>query len=262
MIHSCFEACQKQSLHQVPIPSPTLIMVKQGEKRIYNGRDELRLPAGRAVVLPAGIAPEMENIPADGRYAADLFSPPRRWQENFGQQYGELLTDLPARQASFVPDPALESALQQCRQPLTEGGTNPAWQSARLELAWHQVLLELIRLQAAAAFFQTSNQPLADRLRELISYAPSQEWQAGKVAQQLNMSPATLRRRLQAEGTSFSTLLQESRMAQALGLVLTTPSAINEIAWQCGYDSPTSFSHAFKKHFAVSPTELRATQQE
>jgi AraC family transcriptional regulator len=32
---------------------------------------------------------------------------------------------------------------------------------------------------------------------------------------------------------------------------------IDEIAYKIGYDSPTSFTKAFKKHFGISPTEFR-----
>lgn len=260
MIHSRFEACQKQSLHQVPLVSPTLIVVRQGEKRVYNGRDVVRLPAGKAVLLPAGVTPQMENIPANGRYLADIFAPPRSWVERFRQQYGHLLTELPHPQdASFTPDARLETALQACYGNPSQ--PDAAWHSARLELAWHQVILEMVRLQVAASLFVASSQPVADRLRELLNFSPSQAWQASKIARQWGMSPATLRRRLQAEGTSFSQLLQESRMARALGLLMTTPAPIGEIAWQCGYEAIPAFSHAFKKHYGISPSELRATQQ-
>ena len=34
---------------------------------------------------------------------------------------------------------------------------------------------------------------------------------------------------------------------------------IDEIAYKIGYDSPASFTKAFKKHFGVSPTEFRST---
>lgn len=120
--------------------------------------------------------------------------------------------------------------------------------------------MELIRLEVALPFFIASNQPFADHLRDLISLAPSQEWQAEKLAQQLGMSSATLRRRLQAENTSFTNLLQEVRMARALSLVMTSTQAISEVAAQCGYESLTSFSQAFKRHFEISPSELRAPQ--
>jgi AraC family transcriptional regulator len=36
---------------------------------------------------------------------------------------------------------------------------------------------------------------------------------------------------------------------------------IDEIAYKMGYDSPTSFTKAFKKHFGVSPTEFRKTKK-
>lgn len=36
---------------------------------------------------------------------------------------------------------------------------------------------------------------------------------------------------------------------------------IDEIAYKMGYDCPTSFTKAFKKHFGVSPTEFRNTKE-
>lgn len=256
-IHFTFSARQKQALHQVPILSPTLLIVRQGEKRLYTGDEHLSLNAQQATVLPVGLAPFMENLPSQGLYFADLFVPPRAWLARFREQYGHLLPSLPLQQACFKTNAELEYALEACKLRIS---LDDPWQSARLELAWAQVLLELIRLQVATPFFIASNQPLADQLRDLISFAPSQDWQAEKLAQQLNMSSATLRRRLQAENTSFSQLLQEVRMALALGLVMTSSQAINEIAAQCGYESQASFSQAFKRHFEISPSELRATQ--
>lgn len=255
MIYSVFSARQRQALHQVPILSPTLLIVRQGEKRLYNGQDRISLSEQSAIILPAGITPLMENLPQRGLYLADLFVPPRAWLVRFRERYGHLLTQ-PLQSKAFAIDPALTQALEHCK---TQTDSKDQWQVAQLELAWSQVLLELIRLKVATSFFIASNQPLADHLRDLINLVPSQDWQAEKLALQLGMSSATLRRRLQAENTSFSSLLQEVRMARALGLVMTTQQTIGDIAAQCGYESLASFSQAFKRHFATSPSELRLT---
>ncbi|HPY40065.1 MAG TPA: helix-turn-helix transcriptional regulator [Thiolinea sp.] len=256
-IHFTFSARQKQAIHQVPILSPTLLIVRQGEKRVYTGQEQLSLMPEHATILPAGITPLMENLPDNGLYFADLFVPPRAWLLRFREQYGHLLPPLPMQHARFKTDLALEQALEACKARVA---SDEPWQLARLELAWAQALLELVRLTVASSFFIASNQPLADHLRDLINFAPSQDWQAEKLAHQLGMSSATLRRRLQAENTSFTNLLQEVRMARALGLVITTAQAISDIAAQCGYESLASFSQAFKRHFEISPSELRATQ--
>lgn len=208
-IYSIFSARQKQSLHQVPILSPTLIVVRQGEKRMYNGEEQLILSTNQAAILPAGITPFMENIPSQGQYLADLFVPPRRWLVRFQEQYGQLLAGLPNQYPSFKLDTVIEQALLPCK---VQTHKDDPWQTAHIEIAWSQVLLGLIRLKVASPFFIASNQPLGDHLRDLISLAPSQDWQAEKLALQLGMSSATLRRRLQAENTSFSGLLQEVRV--------------------------------------------------
>lgn len=258
MIYSRFEAYHRQHLRRVPIVSPTLMIVRQGEKRIYNGTHEIRLPVGRGIILPTGINPEIENKPINNHYWADVFTPPLAWLSRFQQQYGHLLIHQSIKYQAFNMDQALDQALQQCITPPTQSN---AWHEAQQELAWHQVTLELIRLEVAANLFITTNTPLTQQLRELFNLAPSQSWEATQVAKQLEMSTATLRRRLQAENTSFSQLLQEARLAHALGLLVTSTLPINEIAGRCGYENVPAFSHAFKKHFGMSPSELRLTQQ-
>ena len=51
--------------------------------------------------------------------------------------------------------------------------------------------------------------------------------------------------------------LQEFRINKAEILLLNTKKSISDIALQCGFSDVYSFSHSFKKHNEVSPTEYR-----
>jgi two-component system response regulator YesN len=58
-------------------------------------------------------------------------------------------------------------------------------------------------------------------------------------------------------GTTFVNYLTELRMEKAKDLILTTAMKNYEIATETGYIDPHYFSYCFKKHFKMSPNELR-----
>ena len=53
--------------------------------------------------------------------------------------------------------------------------------------------------------------------------------------------------------------LQQFRINKAEILLLNTAKSISDIAIQCGFSDVYSFSHSFKKHTGISPSEYRAT---
>ena len=58
-------------------------------------------------------------------------------------------------------------------------------------------------------------------------------------------------------GVSIHEYQTELRMRAAWGLLETTGLTIGEIAERTGYEEPTNFTAAFKKHFAVVPSQVR-----
>ena len=50
---------------------------------------------------------------------------------------------------------------------------------------------------------------------------------------------------------------QEFRINKAEILLLNTAKSISDIALQCGFSDVYSFSHSFKKHNGMSPSEYR-----
>jgi AraC-like DNA-binding protein len=77
------------------------------------------------------------------------------------------------------------------------------------------------------------------------------------VAQELKMSPRTLRRRLQEEGKTFRDVVDELRMHVAVKYLRDTSLTIEDVADALGFSDGASFRHAFHRWTQSSPQEFR-----
>ncbi len=73
----------------------------------------------------------------------------------------------------------------------------------------------------------------------------------------MGMSIATLKRRLSAEGMSFSQLLKIKRVTYAATQLRVSRKSITEIAYESGFKSAAHFSTAFKAVHNITPKEFR-----
>lgn len=77
-------------------------------------------------------------------------------------------------------------------------------------------------------------------------------------AQLMQVSPVYLSRIIKQElGSSFVSLVTQTRITKAIQLLNATDMPINEIAEKVGYDTQHYFSTAFKKAVGVSPNQYR-----
>jgi AraC-like DNA-binding protein len=74
------------------------------------------------------------------------------------------------------------------------------------------------------------------------------------VADELDIHPRTLRRRLAEEGTSFRALLNEARSTVAVDLLRNVGLTVEEVSTRLGYTEVSTFSHAFKRWYGVAPS--------
>jgi len=80
----------------------------------------------------------------------------------------------------------------------------------------------------------------------------------GMCVKRLGRSSRTLRRKLEAEGSSYSGLLTDVRHALAVDYLNSTLLGINDIAAALGFSDAASFRHAFKRWTGKTPNEYRA----
>lgn len=90
-------------------------------------------------------------------------------------------------------------------------------------------------------------------LHELDSHVPTLR----EVASALAMSPRTLRRRLKAEGASYSGILRNERVHLAAGWLKETSLTVDIIAERLGYTEVTNFRRAFRRWVGCSPHAFR-----
>lgn len=240
-------------MHSLVSPMPALIEVRRGVKEVITAGQRLAVPEGGLVLLPEALPMTICNIP-DGRggYEARALPLPRTAIE-------AAMARLPAtpRPASARPMPL--TALPEPAAALLGGFFAPS-PFAVLPADVLALRLEELALWLAldgAVLPPPGAVRLSDRLRALIAADPAAAWTANRAASQMARSPATLRRHLAAEGTSFAVLLRDARLTQALGMLQCTAFPVSRIAAEVGYASPQQFAARFRARFGLAPHEIR-----
>ncbi|WGO97864.1 AraC family transcriptional regulator [Saccharophagus degradans] len=77
------------------------------------------------------------------------------------------------------------------------------------------------------------------------------------IADQIHMSARTLQRRLEDEGTSFASLLDETRFIAALEYLKDRRISITETAFLLGFSDNSTFYRAFKRWSKQTPAQFR-----
>ncbi|MDD9942866.1 MAG: AraC family transcriptional regulator ligand-binding domain-containing protein [Myxococcales bacterium] len=104
--------------------------------------------------------------------------------------------------------------------------------------------------------------PTAEILTENVRRLIANELAGGNpglpsIAAQLHVSPSTLARRLEDEGTSFSEVVNDLRRRLALRYVGGTDLPLSDIALLLGFSQSTAFHRAFKRWTSLTPLEYR-----
>lgn len=103
---------------------------------------------------------------------------------------------------------------------------------------------------------------ISGKVRDLLLHTPAEMPDIRIVAETLHLSPRSIRRRLEEEGTSFRKLLDEVRQTLAEEMLSTGRIKLSEIALRLGYAEPASFIHAFKRWKNMSPAAFRDLQRQ
>ncbi|TWA69874.1 AraC family transcriptional regulator [Azospirillum brasilense] len=240
---------------------PMLVAVQKGYKIISTPSGCLEVHAGEAVLIEAGEAIDVENVPdGDGLYQAHWIAFDNRLLAALDAREGGAREGGGDRRTvaspvnapnSEVQEVFLDSVERACEAILKECVAPAAVGRPRVMelLAWVEELCGFLPRPARSS--------TTGRVRELLTEDLAARWTTDQLARRLGLSEATFRRRLAQEGTSLSVLLTEMRMGQALRLLQSTDLPIIQVAFSVGYESPSKFAGRFRSRFGFPPSSLR-----
>lgn len=104
----------------------------------------------------------------------------------------------------------------------------------------------------------TRQQTLSARVRRLMLEKQGSFPSLEVSARLLNLTPRTLHRRLQDEGTSYRDILEDIRHRLAVEHIKAGKLTLQEVAFMLGYDDLSNFRRAFKRWEGVAPSAWRA----
>jgi AraC-like DNA-binding protein len=97
---------------------------------------------------------------------------------------------------------------------------------------------------------------IVERVRSLVA-TPQGMLSLDEVAARLRMSARTLKRRLAAQGSSFSELLEQERCQRARLLLGSSQLTLLEITERLGYSTLPNFARAFRRWTGETPAAYR-----
>lgn len=259
IIDACvIRARRPLTLPRVPVFVSTLCRVRQGEKLLQWDDREMRAGPNHLILMPAGRELGISNFPGPhGHYIADAVSFPVSTLRNFSTRYSQQIMSCRGVMKTDLCVPLDRHTTQAWEQLLAAINGN-----APQALCTHYgeaVLLSLCLGGQVGPLLMGRNDPLCERVQQLVMASPERDWTVASIAQHMNLGESTLRRQLAKEGNSFRNILESVRLSTALQRLQTTSRPIGEIAGACGYASASRFAVRFRSHYGLSPRELRAS---
>lgn len=126
--------------------------------------------------------------------------------------------------------------------------------SVAAQLAERECAQELSRVEVAR------HDDVVRQVRGLLTLGDAGYPSPATVAMRLHLSPRTLARQLQAQGQSYSSLLQDARRRDSRVLLRDRRLSIAQVADRLGYRATAALSRAFQGWYGVSPSGFRATK--
>jgi len=253
-----FSCANRLDIKHLPFYEPCIILVLSGRKVLFEGQTPVVCEAGAVMTVPGPSSHDLRNEPdpRTKRFRALLIPFKTEHLERLIRNYG-LVHEVPYKPVGilkFAPDEELNASITHY---LTSDG-NPKLFTHRLL----EILLVLATRNPALLAYVLQQGGWSGRVRALLSSDLAHTWDIGDVCGQLATTESTLRRNLKREDTGFREILQDLRLTTALMQLLQTPSPINRIAYDCGYQSVSRFTSNFHKRFGVPPSQVRTAVNE
>jgi len=127
-----------------------------------------------------------------------------------------------------------------------------------------EVVAQLFRLHSTNQMSPSQTKPeLLLSALEFISQNLHQNLSLETVARHCFLTPQYFSSYFKKHtGMNFSKYLSDLRLERALNALIQTNDSILEIAFQCGFNSKTSFYRAWYSKYQISPSQVRTTYQQ
>ena len=168
-----------------------------------------------------------------------LDHPPPRGEHEAFAMIGTLRFDMP---------------LVQCRFPA-------ALLKTPLPLASATGYRQAVRQCENEARLLKMDQDVSARVQQALGYQAGGYPTLEVIADRFGMTARTLRRKLHAEGTAYSSLVEKIRLRDAIKLLDEPGLDIARIAELLGYSDAANFTRAFRKQASMTPSAYRATHR-
>lgn len=237
---------------RIVVDRPTLIVLGHGTKELQSARGHWTVRGGEAVALSGGQTFDVTNrLSERSQYGARWLV----WDPAVLEAFEKSAPEGPVTTGVVALgriDGAFAASFERAVEAVGDAATIP------VEVARHRLTEVLVWLSLRGVRFSArENLSLATRVRRLFETSLGEPWTIAAVADRLALSEATLRRRLSQEGTTVGDLLIDVRMSQAMLLLQSTDQAVNRIALDVGYESPSRFANRFRERFGFPPTAIR-----
>ena len=249
---SVYSSAKIQHLVNVPMIKPLLILVLSGSKELGDN-SEIACPSGTFIFLSNSPQITLRNVPANEEYFAILIEFDYADFDGLARNLARKTTKTESYFQGQI-NTVLEQTLLQFIE-WSAFSPQALWPIRRQEIL--QLLFHLGYEQVGAIM---ESPLLSHKLHGIISDHIADDLDATGLASMMAMSESTLRRKLNAEGTSLQQIKDRARLGYGLHLIQTTDDPIGRIAEVCGYQSQSRFTDRFKQHFGMTPSDLRKTR--
>ncbi|MFG6094460.1 helix-turn-helix domain-containing protein [Leptothoe sp. ISB3NOV94-8A] len=255
----------RETIRTLKVTYPSLVIILSGSKIFYINEQPLTFEAGDLFVIPPHITFDVINQPPiQGEYIALILELSNNLLERVRRAYPEIIESQPNSPITealstvdfnIVLSPSLADALIH----LVKGTSNRYHQILMLnEHRLIEVVLLLLQSNVRTLLLKSIYPDFATHLRSLISNNLADDWSLERLAQRLDMSVSTLKRRLQSANLSYRQLLDEERMHKAMELLEQSHQSVAQIALACGYKSQSRFAARFRKYYDLNPSDIRS----
>ncbi len=242
-----FDCKPSYGVHRNVFSSYLLLVMLTGSMSYQTRRSRGVIRAGQVLLLDCN-APHSYAAQGKCSFTFVHFS---------GAQSKEIFEEIERTCGNQIPLPSPNELHEAIGEMLSRMASEHRLHEGDASAMIHSMLMKLLSLSGAANDGATEN-PVVDRAISYIQSHLANKLSVEEIAASAGYS-ASYFSHLFAQETGMSPyqFVMKSRVEQSQQLLKTTRMAVQEIAFQCGFNSAANFCYTFRRMTGVSPHEYR-----